>query len=189
MGRSAGGCAGGWDRPRKSSKQASKQGVGAEGWMQACARGFQANTPLGPSPAMRRVQIELSGAVQCSAANTALSSVFGGCWAAVLVYAGSAGARGRGGSQRVEGRRRQSMGAERSVLQAAGRSKARGCWGLAGSGAINSPAKARCWRRRKERYRLGGLSRFDLIRHKRSSEKMAVQQQQRWGRRRRRDGA
>ena len=37
-----------------------------EGWMQACARGFEADTPLGPSPAMRRMQVELSGAVQCS---------------------------------------------------------------------------------------------------------------------------
>jgi hypothetical protein len=41
-----------------------------DGWMQmqmqACARGFQADTPLGPSPAMRRVQVE-----QCSAASAA----------------------------------------------------------------------------------------------------------------------
>lgn len=34
--------------------------------MQACARGFEADTPLGPSPAMRCMQVELSGAVQCS---------------------------------------------------------------------------------------------------------------------------
>jgi hypothetical protein len=67
-------------------------------------------------PVRRYVVCRLSWAVQCSAvqcgaANTALSSRFGGCWAAVLVYAGSAGARGRGGSQRVEGRRGRSMGA------------------------------------------------------------------------------
>jgi hypothetical protein len=42
------------------------QASSAEGWMQACARGFEAETPLGPSPAIRRMQVELGGAVQCS---------------------------------------------------------------------------------------------------------------------------
>ena len=70
-------------------------------------------------------------------------------------------------------------GSLRSVLQAAGRSKARGCWGQADSGAINSPAKV--LEKKEGKIWEGGLSRVDLIRHKRSSGKMAVQQQQRWG--------
>lgn len=165
-----GGRAGGWCRPKRVWSLSA-----------SLCKGLSSRNALGPSPSMCKVQVDLCfpqhsrehGCFEC----VLRVEVRGWCsymW-------GSGGSQGT--SQRFEGRQTRSTRATRAErndfegpLVATKRVDA---GRQAGAGAINRLAGVPGEERRKDM-----IKQRDLIRHKRSL-RMVVQQQQRWGRKRR----